>query len=736
MINRNSNLVAVYGTQQLIRALRIMSDVVKTTTTSTIRDRAAASTTNVNSGAKLIRIFFITLTVLSLLLFDRNLLPNQISTTISPAAEGAELLLQQRQQPGPPPLAASESRSLLVQHPFSTLYECTRNDKGACNGVSNAALIRAAYSFFEMFEGKTPVNTNMTREDDQDNCATHKPWHRSAVERWSVVWPTLSPPSSTAPAPPPPPPSCVELGRPFTFKLIARDNNGARVCRGGDYVEALVIGETVRARVRSVDNGNGIYTLRLLLPDDARLVGDVNLTMQLLFQALGGLARSPSYNDDYVDKPILPPTPLRFERAGGCSSGGTGSNSNPPSSSTSQQPQPLVPPTRECSTFDFTSEPFWDGHWLRATDIGRESGPCALSACTGALPSNVLTSPWVYRLRNCLMRLYDPPAARMCMNGSWLFSSGDSNFLDTAGNILNNTLGLTVKDVIDMPAALPRGRSFDVRGQYPNVPDDGVGNVAPYWNNAFFSFRIGNVWNAAPFESGEPHMQCCHGVALSSNPEFRGKHEGLLRGPGAAGKGPDIIYVNSGLHDGMRYSLSQWGLRDFASDVIMLAVPFWRGLRSLAAKGQWGPPAEAENDFECQPRMFWRSTVAPAGVSRQKRANPQFVEIMNRIVASALQAAGFSDPKGEGAGADDGDGDEMEEEENDVKGRRKGQGCARPHHTATPTWSFLDAFDLTFPFHMDNKWSDGGHYGRHYWAESDHVDRMLIQTLLNGLGCK
>ena len=493
----------------------------------------------------------------------------------------------------------------------------------------------------------------------------------------------------------------------------------------------------MRARIRSVDLGDGGYTLTLLLPDDARLVGDVNLTVTLLFHALGGLARTLAYYDDYADQPLLS-TLLHLERAGGCGAGNRNNNDEHAHQSI------LLPPNRECREVDFTRQPYWDGHWLRAADeddvtpsLSPSPSPptsCAPLACAGSPPSAVLSSPWVYRLRECHMRLYDPPAARKCLHGSWLFSSGDSNFLDTAGNILSRTLGLAVEGVIDMPAALPRGRSFDVRGQSPQAHNDGVGNPGGgLWHDpdggggANFSFRISNIWNAAPAESGEPHEQCCHGVAMSSNPVFRGKHEGLIRGAGAIANGPDIVFINSGLHDGMRYSLSPWGLRDFASDVIVLAVPFWRALRSLAATGRWDT-ADGEK-AECQPRMFWRSTVAPAGIARSKRANPQFVEIMNRLVASALQGTGVGGAREEGAGADD---------DNEGAGggpRHRSEGCARPHHTATPEWSFLDAFDLTFPFHMDNKWSDGGHYGRHLWKESDHVDRMLIQTLLNGLGC-
>lgn len=59
--------------------------------------------------------------------------------------------------------------------------------------------------------------------------------------------------------------------------------------------------------------------------------------------------------------------------------------------------------------------------------------------------------------------------------------------------------------------------------------------------------------------------------------------------------------------------------------------------------------------------------------------------------------------------------------------------CRRPFNTASRSWRFLDMYDLTFPFHFDLSVSDGGHYGRHHCEESDSVDRMQIQVLLNGL---
>jgi hypothetical protein len=64
---------------------------------------------------------------------------------------------------------------------------------------------------------------------------------------------------------------------------------------------------------------------------------------------------------------------------------------------------------------------------------------------------------------------------------------------------------------------------------------------------------------------------------------------------------------------------------------------------------------------------------------------------------------------------------------------RAAGACQRPFHTASDEWSFLDMFDMTFPWHFNEDVSDGGHYGRHFKVGADNVDRMQIQVLLNGL---
>lgn len=140
---------------------------------------------------------------------------------------------------------------------------------------------------------------------------------------------------------------------------------------------------------------------------------------------------------------------------------------------------------------------------------------------------------------------------------------------------------------------------------------------------------------------------------------------------------PDAMIMNSGLHDGLHHH----NLVSFTKSVDM-ALEFWHNVFGKLA-------GEA-------PKLVYRTTVAPAGTSRGMQANPHKMEIYNRIATEQVQ-------------------------------RR------------FPWTKFVDAFDMSFPFHYDNNYSDGGHYGRpphHPHFQHPHfyfVDVMLAHVLLNTL---
>ncbi|CAM6093731.1 unnamed protein product [Calypogeia fissa] len=146
-------------------------------------------------------------------------------------------------------------------------------------------------------------------------------------------------------------------------------------------------------------------------------------------------------------------------------------------------------------------------------------------------------------------------------------------------------------------------------------------------------------------------------------------------------KWPDTIILNSGLHDG---STTVENYAEAADAVI----EFWAEVYNSLPVGR-------------RPTVIWRATVAPAGIGRDMPSNPMKMEMYNQLMAEKLEQAKDRLPV-----------------------------------------MFVDAFDLTFPFHYDNNFSDGGHYGRAPgvdlwpWHRKPHwyfVDVMLAHILLNAL---
>jgi len=138
---------------------------------------------------------------------------------------------------------------------------------------------------------------------------------------------------------------------------------------------------------------------------------------------------------------------------------------------------------------------------------------------------------------------------------------------------------------------------------------------------------------------------------------------------------PDTVIMNSGLHDGLHHA----NIQSFTKTVDM-AMEYWHDIFSNVTS-------------EKAPQLVYRTTVAPAGSARGSQSNPQKMEVYNRIMTEQVQKW-FTEVK------------------------------------------IVDEFDMSFPFHYDNRYSDGGHYGRppdpwhvHFYF----VDVMLAHVLLNAI---
>ncbi|PIA25002.1 hypothetical protein AQUCO_13500017v1 [Aquilegia coerulea] len=146
---------------------------------------------------------------------------------------------------------------------------------------------------------------------------------------------------------------------------------------------------------------------------------------------------------------------------------------------------------------------------------------------------------------------------------------------------------------------------------------------------------------------------------------------------------PDTIIMNSGLHDGVFWKT----VRKFIKGA-EFASKFWEEVIDSVKQRGLQPP-----------QLLYRTTIATGGYARSLAFNPNKMEVYNGVVLDKLKAAGILS-------------------------------------------GVIDDFDMTFPWHYDNRCNDGVHYGRApakaRWRDGKighqyFVDLMLGHVLLNAL---
>jgi hypothetical protein len=166
------------------------------------------------------------------------------------------------------------------------------------------------------------------------------------------------------------------------------------------------------------------------------------------------------------------------------------------------------------------------------------------------------------------------------------------------------------------------------------------------------------------------------GIASLHNVEYKQRLISLFYDNSTSySRSPDAVVLNSGLHDGL-YNYPY--LTNF-SDAARSTASFWDSVIALSA-----------NKEKKKPIIVYRTTVAPAGFVRGSNSNPHKMDIYNRVMVDAFL-----------------------------------------HRF--PEARVVDSFDMTFPFHYDNNYSDGGHYGRPGGGRHYFVDFMLVHTILNAI---
>ncbi|XP_062179558.1 uncharacterized protein LOC133884225 [Phragmites australis] len=147
---------------------------------------------------------------------------------------------------------------------------------------------------------------------------------------------------------------------------------------------------------------------------------------------------------------------------------------------------------------------------------------------------------------------------------------------------------------------------------------------------------------------------------------------------------PDVVVLNSGLHDGCYWT----SVRAYVQ-AAEFAAQFWSGVMAkVRARGH------------TVPRVFYRTTVATGGYARDLSFNPSKMEAFNGVLVEKMRRHGVL------------------------------------------TGGVIDNFDMTFPWHYDNRCNDGVHYGRApaklVWRDGKighqyFVDLMLGHVLLNAI---
>ncbi|KAL1536258.1 hypothetical protein AAHA92_28937 [Salvia divinorum] len=157
----------------------------------------------------------------------------------------------------------------------------------------------------------------------------------------------------------------------------------------------------------------------------------------------------------------------------------------------------------------------------------------------------------------------------------------------------------------------------------------------------------------------------------------------MLKGYFSQSVVPDTVIMNSGLHDGIYWST----IRNFIKGADY-AAGFWAEVMEGVRRRGLRPP-----------EIIYRATVATGGYARSMAFNPHKMEVFNGVLVDKLRQYGLLN-------------------------------------------RVIDDFDMTYPWHFDNRCSDGVHYGRAplkaRWRDGQighqyFVDLMLGHVLINAL---
>jgi hypothetical protein len=342
----------------------------------------------------------------------------------------------------------------------------------------------------------------------------------------------------------------------------------------------------------------------------------------------------------------------------------------------------IQPPDQPCGE-EVWKFPVWSGYWIiqPAVTISEASGyERQFRETMIPLLENPLLFPsnprrWIYRHKNCFFPVRTAMSSQKCMNSSWVFMHGDSNMQDTTRNLALNALQLVDDSAATslLHSAIISLRSVD------RTSDLILRNESIYYRSS--------IINNGAYPPGYNYQ----GLLVYQNPDFlKSLKDAWTKSiPPQYGQflRPSLMYVNDAALHGAQYTWGPSGLISYLGMFMDAALPALEELHRRSLDNT----SIISYEWPIQTAWLWRNTITPAGNSRTMPANPHKVEILNHLIAHEIQKHSRKDEK-------------------------------------NIQWSFIDAFDITYPWHFDNFFSDGGHYGRY---GNSMVDDMLVQVLLH-----
>lgn len=343
----------------------------------------------------------------------------------------------------------------------------------------------------------------------------------------------------------------------------------------------------------------------------------------------------------------------------------------------------MNPPDHPCG-LEIWKQPVWSGYWIiqpamslsDAVGYERQFQETIMPLLDDPkiFPSN--PNRWIYRLKTCFFPVRAASRSQFYINSSWIFMHGDSNMQDTTRNLALNALQL-----IEDSAALSLLHSSPISLRTVDRTSDLI------LHNDSMHYRSSIINNGA-----YPPSYNYQGLLVYNNPDFLKslKDAWMKEVPSPYGHPfhyPSLMYVNDAALHGAQDTWGPVGLISYIGMFHDATLPALEDLHRLSMKVM----SNVTNQLQKQTMWLWRTTITPAGNSRIMPANPHKVEILNHLIVQEVQ-----------------------------------EHSRKDQHNIQ--WSFIDAFDITYPWHFDNSLSDGGHYGRY---GNSMVDDMLVQVLLH-----